>query len=116
ETADEEYEDQKQKVEQAAADTGSSWGLIAPLDPYQTPGLGCRPTPAGTVDYGGSGGYVHTGLDYGGGRGLPIKAARSGTVITADSAVSTSGNGVVIDHGEVNGSLLATKYQHMTRY
>src|SRR5699024_10563877 len=47
--------------------------------------------------------------------GLPIKAARSGTVINADSAVSTSGNRVVIDHGEVNGSLLATKYHHMTR-
>src|SRR5699024_3570739 len=86
ETADEEYEEQKQQAEQAAADTGSPWGLIAPLDSYQTSGFGWRPTPAGTFDYGGSGGYVHTGLDYGGGCGLPIKAARSGTVINADSA------------------------------
>lgn len=116
ETADQEYEDQKQKVEEAAADTGSSWGLIQPLNTYQTSGFGWRPTPAGTFDYGGSGGYVHTGLDYGGGCGLPIKAARSGTVINADSAVPTSGNRVVIDHGQVNGSLLATKYHHMTRY
>src|SRR5699024_6315627 len=69
-TADEEYEEEKQKVEQAAADTVSSWGLIAPLDSYQTSGFGWRPTPAGTFDYGGSGGYVHTGLDYGGGCGL----------------------------------------------
>src|SRR5699024_11358137 len=60
ETADEEYEEQKQKVEQAAADTGSSWGLIAPLDSYQTSGFGWRHTPAGTFDYGGSGDYVYT--------------------------------------------------------
>src|SRR5699024_3925255 len=115
-TADEEYEEQKQKVEQAAADTGSSWGLIAPLDSYQTSGFGWRPTPAGTFDYGVSGGYVHTWLDYGGGCGLPIKAARSRTVINADSAVSTSGIRVVIDHGEINGSSLANIYHYMTCY
>lgn len=115
-TADQEYEEQQERVSQAAADTGSSWGLITPIDSYQTSGFGWRPTPAGTYDYGGRGGYVHTGVDYGGGCGIPIKAARSGTVINADWAVSTSGRRVVIDHGSVNGSLLATKYHHMTRY
>lgn len=115
-TADQEYEEQQERVSQAAANTGSSWGLIAPINTYQTSGFGWRPTPAGTYDYSGSGGYVHTGIDYGGGCGIPIKAARSGTVINADWAVPTSGNRVVIDHGSVNGSLFATKYHHMTRY
>lgn len=115
-TADKEYEEQKERVSQVVANTGSSWGLIVPINSYQTSGFGWRPTPAGTYDYGGRGGYVHTGIDYGGGCGLPIKAARSGKVINADWAVSTSGRRVVIDHGSVNGSLLATKYHHMTRY
>lgn len=115
-TADEEYEEQKERVSQTVSDTGSSWGLVAPINSYQTSGFGWRPTPAGTYDYGGQGGYVHTGIDYGGGCGIPIKAARSGKVINADWAVQTSGRRVVIDHGSVNGSLLATKYHHMTRY
>lgn len=94
---------------------GSAWGLILPLNTYQTSGFGWRPTPAGTFDYGGRGGYVHTGIDYGGGCGLPIKAARSGTVLSAGWA-GTAGNRVVLDHGRVNGKLLATKYHHMTRF
>ncbi|MGO1530308.1 MAG: M23 family metallopeptidase, partial [Micrococcaceae bacterium] len=65
---------------------------------------------------GGRGGYVHTGIDYGGGCGLPIRAAASGTVWNADWAVWTSGRRVVISHGVVNGKALATKYHHMTRY
>src|SRR5690625_7789786 len=87
-----------------------------PINTYGSSGFGWRATAAGTYDYGGNGGYVHTGIDYGGGCGIPIKAARSSTVINADWAVSTSGRRVVIDHGRVNGDLLATKYHHMTRY
>lgn len=115
-TADTEYEVQKERVSKVVANTGSAWGLTVPINSYQTSGFGWRPTPAGTYDYGGRGGYVHTGIDYGGGCGIPIKAARDGKVINADWAVSTSGRRVVIDHGSVNGSLLATKYHHMTRY
>src|SRR5699024_4720179 len=95
--ADEEYQAAEEKVTEQAADTGSAWGLIVPINTYQTSGFGWRPTPAGSYDYGGRGGYVHTGIDYGGGCGIPIKAARSGTVINADWAVSTAGNRVVID-------------------
>ena len=109
------YKAAEKKVTQKA-NRGSAWGLIVPINTYVTSGFGWRPTPAGTYDYGGRGGYVHTGIDYGGGCGIPIKAARSGTVINADWAVSTSGRRVVIDHGRVNGDLLATKYHHMTRY
>lgn len=114
-TANDSYKAAEKKVTQQA-NSGSAWGLIMPINTYVSSGFGWRPTPAGTYDYGGNGGYVHTGIDYGGGCGIPIKAARSGTVINADWAVSTSGRRVVIDHGRVNGDLLATKYHHMTRY
>lgn len=115
EDADDDYQEAEKKVTQQA-NSGSAWGLIVPINSYQTSGFGWRPTPAGSYDYGGRGGYVHTGIDYGGGCGIPIKAARSGKVINADWAVQTSGRRVVIDHGSVNGELLATKYHHMTRY
>ncbi len=100
---------------QQAAQTASGWGLQWPLNTYITSGFGWRPTPAGTFDYGGAGGYVHTGIDFGGGCGLPIRAAASGEVWNADWAVWSSGNRVIISHGVVNGRALATKYHHMTR-
>lgn len=113
-TANKSYKAAEKKVNQT--NRGSAWGLIVPINTYITSGFGWRPTPAGSYDYGGRGGYVHTGIDYGGGCGIPIKAARSGTVINADWSVWTAGRRVVIDHGRVNGNLLATKYHHMTRY
>ena len=100
---------------QEAASTSSGWGLQWPLNTYITSGFGWRPTPSGTFDYGGAGGYVHTGMDFGGGCGLPIRAAADGEVWNADWAVWTSGNRVVVSHGVVNGRALATKYHHMTR-
>jgi murein DD-endopeptidase MepM/ murein hydrolase activator NlpD len=99
-----------------AGQASSGWGIQHPLNTYITSGFGWRPTPAGSFDYGGAGGYVHTGIDFGGGCGLPIRAAASGEVWNADSAVWTSGNRVVLSHGVVNGRALATKYHHMTRY
>jgi murein DD-endopeptidase MepM/ murein hydrolase activator NlpD len=101
---------------QRAGQSSSGWGLQWPLDTYITSGFGWRATPAGTFDYGGAGGYVHTGTDFGGGCGLPIRAAAAGEVWNADWAVWTSGNRVVLSHGVVNGRALATKYHHMTRY
>lgn len=100
---------------QEAASTSSGWGLQWPLNTYITSGFGWRPRPSGTFDYGGAGGYVHTGMDFGGGCGLPIRAAADGEVWNADWAVWTSGNRVVVSHGVVNGRALATKYHHMTR-
>ncbi|MFC0581437.1 peptidoglycan DD-metalloendopeptidase family protein [Micrococcoides hystricis] len=91
---------------------GLSWPVSGPV----TSEFGWRPTPAGTFDYGGRGGYVHTGIDFGSACGTPIRAAAAGEVWYADWAVWTSGNRVVISHGVVNGKALATKYHHMTRY
>ncbi|MGO2780660.1 murein hydrolase activator EnvC family protein, partial [Glutamicibacter arilaitensis] len=44
----------------------SSWGLVKPTTSNRlTSTFGWRPTPAGTIDYGGRGGYVHAGIDWG---------------------------------------------------
>ncbi|MDI3329998.1 MAG: peptidoglycan DD-metalloendopeptidase family protein [Micrococcus sp.] len=108
-------EQRARQAEQQASRASSGWGLQMPVNTYITSGFGWRPTPAGTFDYGGAGGYVHTGVDFGGGCGIPIRAAAAGEVWNADWAVWTSGNRVVISHGVVNGRALATKYHHMTR-
>lgn len=99
----------------AMATTGT-WGLSWPMNSPVTSEFGWRPTPAGTFDYGGRGGYVHTGIDFGASCGTPIRAAAAGEVWFADWAVWTSGNRVVISHGVVGGKALATKYHHMTHY
>lgn len=106
---------QAAEAERQAAPS-SSWGLQTPIGTYITSGFGWRSTPSGSFDYGGVGGYVHTGVDFGGGCGIPVRAAAAGQVWNADSAVWTSGNRVVLSHGVVNGRALATKYHHLTRY
>ncbi|MCW4467010.1 peptidoglycan DD-metalloendopeptidase family protein [Glutamicibacter sp. MNS18] len=95
----------------------SSWGLIKPVNSGRlTSGFGWRPTPAGTIDYGGRGGYVHAGIDWGfGGQcGAPIRAAADGEVWMAGWGGS-SGNKVTVSHGVVKGKALATNYHHMSR-
>lgn len=95
----------------------SGWGLIKPVNSGRiTSGFGWRPTPAGTIDYGGRGGYVHAGIDWGfGGRcGEPIRAAADGEVWMAGWGGS-SGNKVTVSHGVVKGKALATNYHHMSR-
>lgn len=103
---------------QKAPSSGSSaWGLVKPTNSNRiTSTFGWRPTPAGTIDYGGRGGYVHAGLDWGfGGQcGSPIYAAASGEVWMAGWAGS-SGNKVLLSHGVVNGKALATGYHHMSK-
>lgn len=42
--------------------------------------------------------YFHTGLDYGGGTGLPIKAPAAGVVVFT-GALTVRGNATIIDHG-----------------
>ncbi|GER24030.1 metalloendopeptidase [Zafaria cholistanensis] len=96
----------------------SGWGLIRPTaGGYITSRFGWRPTPAGTIDYGGRGGYVHAGVDwgFGGACGAPIRAAASGEVWFAAMSAS-SGNKVTVSHGVVNGHALATNYHHMSSY
>lgn len=102
---------------QAAPQERSSWGLIRPVSGgRQTSGFGWRPTPAGTIDYGGRGGYVHAGVDWGfGGQcGSPVKASADGEVWMAGWGGS-SGNKVTVSHGVVKGKALATNYHHMQR-
>ncbi|QCU78455.1 peptidase M23 [Citricoccus sp. SGAir0253] len=108
-------DERARQAQRGAARASSGWGLQLPVDTYMTSGFGWRATPAGTFDYGGSGGYVHTGIDFGGGCGIPVRAAAAGEVWNADWAVWTSGNRVVVSHGVVNGRALATKYHHLTR-
>ncbi|ASN38876.1 peptidase M23 [Arthrobacter sp. 7749] len=100
---------------QAETPRSSSWGLIKPVSGgHQTSSFGWRPTPAGTIDYGGRGGYVHAGVDWGfGGQcGTPVYAAADGEVWMAGWG-GTSGNKVTISHGVIGGKALATNYHHM---
>ncbi|GAA3692277.1 M23 family metallopeptidase [Zhihengliuella alba] len=94
----------------------SSWGLQspAPAGAYITSGFGWRPTPAGTIDYGGAGGYMHAGLDWGvgGACGRPVYAAADGEVWFSGWGGS-SGNKVTLNHGVVRGNALATNYHHL---
>lgn len=78
-----------------------------------TSSFGFRATPAGTIDYGGRGGYVHAGIDYGAPCGTPIRATGDGVVYLAGSA-GTSGIAVGIDHGIRGGKGFATRYHHMS--
>lgn len=78
-----------------------------------TSSFGFRPTPAGTIDYGGQGGYVHAGIDYGTPCGTPVRAVADGEVWLAGAA-GTAGNAVGLNHGLINGFAFATRYHHMT--
>ena len=98
--------------------SASSWGLIVPADSsgYVSSGYGWRPTPAGTIDYGGAGGYVHAGIDWGfrGQCGALIKAAAAGKVEWAGWK-GTHGQIVSLDHKITKGHALTTNYNHMSR-
>lgn len=78
-----------------------------------TSGYGWRVTPAGTADYGGKGGYVHAGIDYGLACGSPLFAVADGTVWLAGPAGS-AGNAIGLSHGIVNGYAFATRYHHLS--
>lgn len=56
---------------------------------------------------------LHGGADFSFGCGAPIYAAASGHIVEAGSN-SVSGNHVIIDHGDVGGTSLATGYDHMS--
>ena len=55
---------------------------------------------------------LHSGRDYAAPCGSPVRAAASGTVISAGDG-GGYGNRVVIDHGLVSGEGLATTYNHL---
>jgi murein DD-endopeptidase MepM/ murein hydrolase activator NlpD len=57
---------------------------------------------------------LHAGIDFGAACGTPVHAAASGSVISAGWA-GGYGNRIVIGHGQVRGSNLATSYNHLTQ-
>lgn len=58
---------------------------------------------------------LHAGSDFSFGCGAPVYAAAAGDVVNAGFN-SIAGNNVVIDHGYVGGSDLATQYEHLSRF
>jgi murein DD-endopeptidase MepM/ murein hydrolase activator NlpD len=58
---------------------------------------------------------LHAGRDYAGACGSPVRAAASGTVISAGWG-GGYGNRIVLDHGIHRGVDLTTTYNHMSRY
>ncbi len=57
---------------------------------------------------------LHAGIDFGASCGSPIYAAAAGEIVSAGSA-GGYGNRIVIGHGQVRGSNLATTYNHLSR-
>ena len=82
-----------------AASVASSSGFIWPVSGPVTSTFGMR------------WGRMHEGIDIGAGSGTPIRAAASGTVISA-GWLGGYGNLIVVDHG----GGLATAYAHMSGY
>lgn len=55
--------------------------------------------------------YFHSGIDYAGGLGSPVKAAAPGSVILARSGYKLHGNVICIDHGQG----VVSFYLHLSR-
>ncbi|WP_091559691.1 M23 family metallopeptidase [Arthrobacter sp. ok362] len=94
----------------------SAFGLRHPFNANIpiTSGFGWRATPPGTIDFYGTGGYMHTGIDFGATCGTPVYAAAAGTVFSAGWGDDGGGNRVKISHGVVQGNSLTTIYYHNT--
>ncbi|MET1153695.1 peptidoglycan DD-metalloendopeptidase family protein [Arthrobacter sp.] len=106
----------KVKPPKPASSSPSSFGLVAPTSGVITSGFGWRSTPPGTIDFFGTGGYLHSGIDYGPGCDAPVFAPAAGTVERADGSVWGGGNSVTISHGWVAGNVLDTNYYHLNKY
>ncbi|WP_425279240.1 peptidoglycan DD-metalloendopeptidase family protein [Arthrobacter nanjingensis] len=120
--------EQQRKAEEAARNSGgggggyvppapgpiSAFGIRGPFDgnPPITSGWGWRATPPGTIDFWGTGGYMHTGIDFGVGCGTPVHAAAAGTVVVGGWLNNGGGYTVQISHGVVQGNALTTVYYH----
>ncbi|MBT1003056.1 peptidoglycan DD-metalloendopeptidase family protein [Paenarthrobacter sp. DKR-5] len=95
----------------------SAFGLRHPFagDIPITSGFGYRLTPPGTIDFYGTGGYMHTGVDFGATCGTPVYAAAAGTVTVGGWTNLGGGFTVMINHGVIQGNALTTVYYHNTR-
>ncbi|MFJ7750609.1 peptidoglycan DD-metalloendopeptidase family protein [Arthrobacter sp. NPDC097144] len=98
----------------------SAFGLSLPVKAPISSGFGWRATPAGTIDFFGTGGYLHSGIDFAPGCGAPVYAPASGEVWRADQGQADgmigTGNRVVLNHGVIGNSALATNYYHLTKF
>ncbi|MFZ3453992.1 peptidoglycan DD-metalloendopeptidase family protein [Arthrobacter sp. 7Tela_A1] len=95
----------------------SAFGLRYPVSAPLSSGFGWRATPVGTIDFNGSGGYLHSGLDFGARCGTPIYAAAAGEVWRSDTGggeMIGTGNRIVLNHGVIGTSALATNYYHLS--
>lgn len=78
-----------------------------------TSGFGWRATPPGTIDFYGTGGYMHTGIDFGAPCGTPVYAAAAGEVFSSGwSSADGGGWRVKLSHGVAQGNSLTTIYYH----
>ncbi len=79
-----------------------------------TSGFGWRQTPAGTIDFNGTGSYLHSGIDFGATCGTPIYAPADGVVQIAGqtNVVYGGGNVLYISHGVIQGNALMTVFYH----
>ncbi|MDQ1293262.1 MAG: hypothetical protein QG608_1143 [Actinomycetota bacterium] len=89
--------------------SGGSGPLGVPVDGPITSPFGPRYHPI--LHYS----RMHTGVDYGVGCGVPVRAAAPGQVISAGRA-GGYGNRIVVDHGLVGNVGLATTYNHLSRF
>jgi murein DD-endopeptidase MepM/ murein hydrolase activator NlpD len=93
----------------------SAFGLRHPFsgDVPITSGFGWRATPPGTIDFYGTGGYLHTGIDFGAACGTPVYAAAAGEVFSSGwNSADGGGWRVKLSHGVVQGNSLTTIYYH----
>ncbi|MCQ1945364.1 M23 family metallopeptidase [Arthrobacter sp. zg-Y1171] len=98
----------------------SSFGLRPPVvgAPISS-GFGWRATPAGSIDFFGNGGYLHSGIDYAPSCNTPVYAPAAGEVWRADQGggeMIGTGNRIVLNHGVVKGNVLATNYYHLNGF
>ncbi|MGY3320389.1 peptidoglycan DD-metalloendopeptidase family protein [Arthrobacter sp. H-02-3] len=127
------WEAEQRRIAEAAAAAARAQGqAVQPYVPVQGPpsafglrhpfssnipitsGFGWRATPPGTIDFYGTGGYMHTGIDFGATCGTPVYAAAAGTVFSAGWGNDGGGNRVKISHGVIQGNSLTTIYYHNT--
>lgn len=108
------------EVPSTAPTNPSEFGLSLPVRAPVSSGFGWRATPPGSIDFFGTGGYLHSGIDFGASCGTPVYAPTGGHVWRADQGqpdgMIGTGNRVVLDHGVVGNAALATNYYHLTSF
>ncbi|GAB3246650.1 peptidoglycan DD-metalloendopeptidase family protein [Kineosporia babensis] len=87
---------------------GGSSGLAYPVSAPITSNYGYRYHPI--LNYR----RLHAGTDFGAGCGTPLRAAADGTIVRAGWS-GGYGNQIVVDHGRINGSGVATSSNHLSR-